>query len=637
VNDERRVLARAAELAAEWVESAPERPIPARATIAELREAFGGPLPEEPTPELEVVERLARDAEPGLTSMGSGRYFGFVIGGTLPAALGADWLVSAWDQNAGLLLPTPTAAVVEETAGRWVKELLHLPEGASFAFVTGCQMAHTTALAVARDAVLDRAGWSVGERGLQGGPTLRIVAGEKRHVTVDRALRVLGIGAEQLRLVPVDDQGRMRAELLPGVLAESRGPTIVCAQAGEVNTGSFEDFHAIADACEAHAAWMHVDGAFGLWAAASPRFRHLVAGVERADSWATDGHKWLNVPYDCGIALCADPAAHRRAMSASASYLVQVDESEGREPISYTPEFSRRARSIPVYAAIQALSRSGLVALVERCCDAATRLADGVRELPGSVVLNDVVLNQVLARFDEDETTTATLLALQADGEAWTSGTIWQGRPAIRFSVSSWRTTPRDVDRTVAALARALDASAAKVGRGERDPIQDVGSVRVPVAHSSVGASDARSAISETTAGSASVVVSPSGRFSATSRSSRRMILPERVFGSSGVKTMLAGFAIAPIFVATWPRSSSSISIEPSSPPLSVTYATIAWPVVASVRPQTAASATLGWSTSADSTSIVEMRWPETFITSSTRPSSQKSPSASMRAPSPAK
>jgi len=450
------VLARAAELAADWIASAPERPIPARATITELRETLGGPLPDGPTPDLEVVESLARDAEPGLTSMGSGRYFGFVIGGTLPSALAADWLVSAWDQNAGLLLPTPTAAVIEETAGRWVRELLGLPEQASFAFVTGCQMAHTTALAVARDAVLDRAGWSVGERGLQGGPLLRIVTGEKRHVTVDRALRLLGIGTNQVRLVPVDDRGRLRAELLPEVLAEESGPTIVSAQAGEVNTGSCDDFHAIADACEAADAWLHVDGAFGLWAGASPRFRHLVDGVERADSWATDAHKWLNVPYDCGIALCADAAAHRRAMSATASYLVQVDESEGREPLAYGPEFSRRARSVPVHAAIRALGRSGVAELVERCCDHAGSFAERIAELPGCEVLNDVVLNQVLFRFADEATTTRVLAAVQSGGEAWMSGTTWDGRPAIRLSVSSWRTTEEDVERTVAAFATAL-------------------------------------------------------------------------------------------------------------------------------------------------------------------------------------
>ena len=454
--DEHEVLRRAAELGAEWFVSSAERPIAPSASIAELREALGGPLPETGSPDLDVIERLARDGEPGLTAMGSGRFFGFVIGGTLPAALAADWLVSAWDQNAGLLLPTPTAAVVEEIAGTWVRELLGLPATASFAFVTGCQMAHTTALAVARDEVLHRTGWSVGERGLQGGPPLRIVAGEKRHITIERALRLLGIGIDQVRLVPSDDQGRMRAELLPAALAESDGPTIVVAQAGEVNTGSFDDFDAIADACKAMGAWLHVDGAFGLWAGASDRLRHLVAGAGRADSWATDGHKWLTVPYDCGIALSADPAAHRRAMSATAAYLIQVEDAEGREPMAYTPEFSRRARAVPVYAAIRALGREGVARLVEGCCDHARSFSERVARLPGCEVLNDVVLNQVLFRFADDATTTAALAAVQAGGEAWMSGTTWAGRPAIRLSVSGWRTTESDVERTVAAYAAAL-------------------------------------------------------------------------------------------------------------------------------------------------------------------------------------
>ncbi len=246
------------------------------------------------------------------------------------------------------------------------------------------------------------------------------------------------------------------------------GPTIVCAQAGEVNTGAFEDFHAIADLCEEHGCWLHVDGAFGLWAAASRRFRHLTAGVERADSWATDGHKWLNVPYDCGIAFCAHPAAHRAAMRATASYLLQVDESEAREPMAYTPEFSRRARAVPVYAALRQLGRSGIAELVERCCDAAAALASGLARIPGCTVLNEVVLNQVLVRLDADERTTAALAAFQADGEAWTSGTVWEGHPAIRFSVSSWRTTPDDVERSIAAFARAAASCSATLHHADR-------------------------------------------------------------------------------------------------------------------------------------------------------------------------
>ena len=457
---ERELLQRTAELAADWVERAPARRVPASASIAELRSALDGPLPEGPSDPLEVIEQLTRDVEPGLTAMGSGRYFGFVIGGTLPAALAADWLVSAWDQNAGLVLPTPATTVIEETAGRWLKELLSIPEGASFAVVTGCQMAQVTALAAARGAVLARDGWNVSESGLQGGPAVRVIVGGKRHVTIDRALRLLGIGTAQVEILPVDDQGRMVVDTLGPALGASDRPTIVCGQAGEVNTGACDDFHAIADACEGAGAWLHVDGAFGVWAAASPRFRHLTDGCERADSWATDGHKWLNVPYDCGIAFCADPSAQRAAMSSTAAYLVQVDESEGREPMAYTPEFSRRARSVPVYAAIRSLGRSGVAALVERCCDAAVQLAEVVVEIPGCTVLNDVVLNQVLVRFDDDAVTTGALAAFQEDGEAWTSGTVWDGRPAIRFSVSSWRTTPEDIERTAASLRRAAKSVA---------------------------------------------------------------------------------------------------------------------------------------------------------------------------------
>jgi len=304
-------------------------------------------------------------------------------------------------------------------------------------------------------AVLARHGWDLAERGLHGGPPVRVVAGAKKHVTVDRALRLLGIGTGQVTALPVDDQGRLDVAALRGALAGGEGPTIVCAQAGEVNTGAFDDFHPIADACEEAGAWLHVDGAFGLWAAASPRFRHLAAGSERADSWATDAHKWLNVPYDCGVAFCADPAAQRAAMSSTAAYLVQVDESEGREPMAYTPEFSRRARAVPVYAAVRSLGASGVAELVDRCCDAAALLGGLVAEIPGCSVLNEVVLNQVLVRFDDDRVTTGALAALQEDGEAWTSGTVWDERPAIRFSVSSWRTTPDDVERTAAALRRA--------------------------------------------------------------------------------------------------------------------------------------------------------------------------------------
>ena len=317
--DERRLLERAAELGIEYVESVPDRPVRPAASIDELRETFAEPLPEGPRDPLEVIEALSRDTEPGLTQMASGRYFGFVIGGALPVTLAADWLTSVWDQNAGLALPTPAAAVVEEVAGRWLMELLGIPANASFAIVTGCQMAHWTALAAARHHVLAAAGHDVETKGLAGAPPIRVIAGAKRHGTVDRAIRFLGVGTESIRLVPADSQGRMVTEGLAAELAREQAPTIVCAQFGEVNTGSFDDLNAIADAVEGTGAWLHVDGAFGLWAAASPELSHLTAGVERADSWATDAHKWLNVPYDSGVAFCAHPESHRAALGSAPS------------------------------------------------------------------------------------------------------------------------------------------------------------------------------------------------------------------------------------------------------------------------------------------------------------------------------
>jgi glutamate/tyrosine decarboxylase-like PLP-dependent enzyme len=371
----------------------------------------------------------------------------------VPAALAADWLTSAWDQNAGLYVAGPAASVVEEVAGEWLAELLGLPRGVSFAFVTGTQMAHATALAAARNEVLARAGWDVERDGLAGAPPIRVLTGEKAHSTLPRALRLIGLGTGSLVPVAVDDQGRMRLDALDEALASGDGPTILCAQAGEVNTGSFDPLGEIADAAAIAGAWLHVDGAFGLWAAASPRLAHLTAGAERADSWSTDGHKFLNVPYDSGIVFCARPEAHRRAMSVQAEYLVQSGEGGPRDQVDWTPEFSRRARGFPVYAAIRSLGRSGIADLVERCCDLAQRFADGIAEVPGVEVLNEVVLNQVLFRFDSDDRTTAKLGAVQRSGVAWMSGTTWDGRQAIRISVSNWQTTEEDIDRTIAEFA----------------------------------------------------------------------------------------------------------------------------------------------------------------------------------------
>jgi len=421
--------------------------------VDELRARLGGPVPDRPTDPREVVRELAEAGDAGAVAIPSGRYFGFVIGGAVPAALAADWLTSAWDQNAGLYVAGPAASVVEEVAGEWLAELLGLPRGVSFAFVTGTQMAHATALAAARNEVLARAGWDVERDGLAGAPPIRVLTGEKAHSTLPRALRLIGLGTGSLVPVAVDDQGRMRLDALDEALASGDGPTILCAQAGEVNTGSFDPLGEIADAAAIAGAWLHVDGAFGLWAAASPRLAHLTAGAERADSWSTDGHKFLNVPYDSGIVFCARPEAHRRAMSVQAEYLVQSGEGGPRDQVDWTPEFSRRARGFPVYAAIRSLGRSGIADLVERCCDLAQRFADGIAEVPGVEVLNEVVLNQVLFRFDSDDRTTAKLGAVQRSGVAWMSGTTWDGLQAIRISVSNWQTTEEDIDRTIAEFA----------------------------------------------------------------------------------------------------------------------------------------------------------------------------------------
>jgi glutamate/tyrosine decarboxylase-like PLP-dependent enzyme len=454
---ERELLERTAAIAAGYLETLGTRAVGAKRDHRQMLAALDAPLPEGPADPAAVVEELARVADDGITAMGSGRYFGFVIGGALPASLAADWLVSVWDQNTALAEPTPATSALEAVAGRWVLELLGLPASAAFAFVTGCQMAHVTCLAAARQGVYARAGWDLGERGLAGAPALRVVVGDKRHVTVARALRLLGIGREQEVVLPADAVGRMDVSLLADAL-EPGVPTIVCVQAGEVNTGAFDDIGSVIQAASATDAWVHVDGAFGLWAATVPSLGPLLAGYERADSWATDAHKWLNVPYDCGIAICAHPEHHTAAMEYAAPYLHVSDEAAVRDPMGYSPEFSRRARSAPVWAAIRELGRSGVAELVERTCAHARRFAEQVSELPGCEVLNEVVLNQVLFRFADDERTRAALASVQASGEAWMSGTVWDGRAAIRLSVSNWRTTESDVDRTVAAFAKALGA-----------------------------------------------------------------------------------------------------------------------------------------------------------------------------------
>jgi glutamate/tyrosine decarboxylase-like PLP-dependent enzyme len=451
----RELLGETASYAADFLEGLPDRRVAESATFELLQAALGGPLPEGPTDPREVVSHLATAADPGVIAIPGGRYFGFVIGGAVPAALAADWLSSVWDQNAGLYVAGPSAAVVEEVAGIWTAELLGLPDNVSFGFVTGCQMAHFTALGAARNAVLTRTGWNVEERGLIGAPAVHVVVGEERHTTIDRALRFLGLGTDCVVPVAADGQGRMDPGALGSTLEGLEGPTIVCAQLGNVNTGACDPCGEIADIAASTGAWLHVDGAFGLWAAASPSLRHLVHGAERADSWATDFHKWLNVPYDNGIAFCAHPEPHRAAMSVRASYLVHADEGGPRDQMDWNPEFSRRARGFPVYAAIRSLGRSGIAELVERCCAHARRFGEALAEAPGVSVLNDVVLNQVLVRFGDDERTRAVIESVQEDGICWLSGTTWHGLAAMRVSVSNWSTTEDDVNRSIESILRA--------------------------------------------------------------------------------------------------------------------------------------------------------------------------------------
>jgi glutamate/tyrosine decarboxylase-like PLP-dependent enzyme len=434
------------------------------ATPAELRASLGGPTPEHRADPATVVNRMADAVEAGgLMAMDSGRFFGFVIGGALPAALAADWLVTAWDQNTGLFTPSPATSVIEEVAGRWMLDLLGLPAESSFAFVTGGQMANTTALAAARHHVLAAVGWDVEADGLPGSPPIRLVVGDEVHVTIPRAARFLGLGLRSIEHVGVDANGGMLPADLERVLARAPGqPTIVCCQAGNVNTGAIDPTGELASIAHAHGAWLHVDGAIGLWAAASRNIARL-DGLDEADSWSTDAHKWLNVPYDCGIVICRHPESHRAAMTATASYLVQAAPGTDRDPVDWNPEFSRRARGVPVYAALASLGREGIAAIVERCCAHARRFAELLAAQPGIVVLNDVVLNQVLVRFldpsgrdqDHDARTRAVIAKVQQDGTCWLGGSTWRDQAVMRISVSNHSTTDADVTASAAAIIAA--------------------------------------------------------------------------------------------------------------------------------------------------------------------------------------
>jgi glutamate/tyrosine decarboxylase-like PLP-dependent enzyme len=426
---------------------------PAPDALERLR-LLDGPLPEGPTDPGLVVRLLDEIGGPATMASAGGRFFGFVVGGALPASLAAHWLAAAWDQNVCMSVLSPVGAAIERIAGAWLLDLLGLPREAHVSFVTGTTMATLTGLAAARHAVLERAGWNVEEDGLFGAPPVTVIVSEEAHATLYRALALLGLGRSRVRRVAVDRRGRMRVDALPPL----SGPAIVCIQAGNVDTGAFDPAREICDAAREVGAWVHADGAFGLFAAAAPGRAHLLAGFEDADSWSTDGHKWLNVPYDCGIAVVRHRDALRAALSFRAAYLIQDDECG--DPMDFTPQASQRSRAIDVWAALRSLGRKGVADLVERTCRFAERFAEGLAEA-GFEILNDVVINQVLVSFGDEETTRRVVAAIQEEGTCWCSGTTWQGRAAMRISVSSWATTGEDVERSLAAMVRVAAAHGA--------------------------------------------------------------------------------------------------------------------------------------------------------------------------------
>ena len=458
-------LERAAELALSYLESLDTAPVAATASLPELRRRFLRPLPDEGVDPVRVIDELSRDTAGGLLGSAGGRFYGWVIGAGLPAALAADWLTATWDQNAGLYACGPAAAIVEEACGAWLKELLGLPASASYSLVTGCQMAHVTCLAAARHAVLARAGWDVNRDGLSGAPKLRILTSTEVHGTTTRAAKLLGIGTANLTVLPSDSESQLTPEILRQALSREPGrPTIVVLQAGDVNCGAFDPFPALIGLSHDAGAWVHVDGAMGLWCNAVPELRHLLAGAELADSWATDGHKWLNVPYDCGYAFVAHAEHHRAAMEHHASYLIHAD--NARDQLDWTPDHSRRARGFATYAALRELGRIGLCDLIARCCGHARDIVTRIGALPNARAMCVPQINQGLVRFhdarpgateeDHDQRTDEVMAAINATGEAFFTGTTWKGRRCMRVSVSSWRTTANDVDRAVAAAAGAL-------------------------------------------------------------------------------------------------------------------------------------------------------------------------------------
>lgn len=442
--------------------------VAATTTVATLRSQLDKELGEEGMAPEQVVNELVRDVEGGILGSAGGRFFGWVIGGALPAALAADWLTSTWDQNAALYACAPAAAIVEEVAGRWLKDLLRLPLQASFALVSGCQMAHATCLATARHEVLARKNWDVEKQGLYGAPPIRLLCNGQSHGSVERAVRLLGLGQNQIIDLDTDDISRVKAQSLELALQkEPDAPTIVLLQAGDISTGSFDDFETLIPLAHRYGAWVHIDGAFGLWAGASPRYRHLIKGVEQADSWATDGHKWLNVPFDCGYAFIAHPEAHRDTMSHRAVYLTH--DAEARDQMDWNPEWSRRARGFPSYAALRQLGRRGVAQMIDGCCEHARNIVAGVGRLPGVKVVFEPIINQGLLRFlspahaateaDHDRRTDEVIAAVLAGGEAFFSPSTWHGQRVMRVSVCNWRTSDHDVERVVEAFSKVLSGA----------------------------------------------------------------------------------------------------------------------------------------------------------------------------------
>lgn len=450
------LLDRAREHATRFLRSLPERHVGPTADRNVLLAGVDVPLTDNGEDPGAVLDALAGGIDRGLIASAGPRYYGFVIGGSLPVALAADWMTSAWDQNCGIYVTSPAASVVEDVVRGWLLELFDLPRSAGLGLVTGGQQANFTALAAARHAVLRRAGWNVEENGLAGAPKVHIVAGAEAHITIYSSLRLLGFGTHGTIKVDTDEQGRMRPDALERTLAGLDGPIIVCAQAGNVNTGAVDPLRAICEIAHRRDAWVHVDGAFGLWGRASRATRALLDGADLADSWANDAHKWLNVPYDNGIVIVRDSAAHRASMTVTAEYLEQTVGVE-RDPFEWTPEFSRRGRGFPIYAALRTLGRRGVEALVDRCCARARQFAGILGRDPRVKILNDVVLNQVLVRFgDSDEVTREVISRAQREGTCWMAGTTWHGMAAMRLSISNWATSEEDVERSAAAILRGM-------------------------------------------------------------------------------------------------------------------------------------------------------------------------------------